>query len=362
MSLRRVRILLWLSVVVLAVPLIAGCSSKNSPAASTSSAVANSATSASPQTGSDADFVKGMCVAAQAFVERVTKDTQSLLTPQAGADGTPAATPDFGSAFFGLFQAIAPAYEAFAQQISKLKPPPDLAAWFHQAQPAMAAAAKALKEGNFDDPSLKNFSTSPFPAMPDGPRSRLQGVAAKTKACDGLDVFSADGSSAFGDSGSSVKYSQKSALQKAANGKWTGTYGTLEFKADGTADFNIKLCGRLSDSTNPLGVDDACEAQEFNGALTVDDHGFEIGDPGGGANVLQAYVDSIGKLHIGVGSLGELDSDRTGVVDIFAEPSLTVNKDGCERANPNGTGMVAVACTWVTADGQQVLQFTDDAW
>ena len=361
MSTRVAGLLLCLVSALLFVPLVTSCGGKGaqSTSAAASSAV-NSAVSPTVKTGSDADFVKGLCVAAGAFVDRVTKDTQAALTPQPGTDGSPAATPDFGSAFIALFQAIAPAYGTFVEQMAKLKPPPDLAPWFEQAQPKMAAAAKALKDGNFTDPALANLGSDPFPAMPDGPRMRLQALAAKTRECDGLDAFAPAGSTgSFGDAGQPPKHSQKISLQKAATGAWTGPYGTLKFNADGNVDFNIRLCGISTDATNAFGVDDSCEPQEFKGKLTVDDHGFEIGDPGGGANVLQAYIDSSGKLHIGVGSLGELDDDRTGVVDIFAESSLTVKKDGCERANPNGSGMVPVVCKWLTEDGQQVLQFTD---
>jgi len=78
----------------------------------------------------------------------------------------------------------------------------DLAPWFEQAQPKMAAAAKALKDGNFTDPALANLGSDPFPAMPDGPRMRLQALAAKTRECDGLDAFAPAGSNgSFGDAG-----------------------------------------------------------------------------------------------------------------------------------------------------------------
>jgi len=363
---RRFRSFACMVLVALLMPLVAACSSKRDsgttpPSGSTASrTAAGTVATGKVQTGSDAEFVKGVCVAAQAFVDQVTKDTQSALTPQPGAKGTPAATPDFGSAFIALFQAIAPAYGKFADQMSKLKPPPDLADWFQQAQPQMAAAAKALKDGNFDDPSLKNLSTNPFPAIPDGPRTRLQGVAAKTKECDGLDAFSPEGSSSgFGGSGQSVLHSQKTALQAAATGTWTGKYGTLKFNSDGTADFNIKLCGISSNSTNPFGVDDSCDAQEFTGKVTVEDHGFQIANTDGSSSVLQAYLDGAGKLHVGVGTLSELADDRTGTVDVFAESSLTVKQDSCEREDSGSSATNPVSCKWVTENGQQVLRFTN---
>ncbi|MGH2633823.1 MAG: hypothetical protein ACRDG3_10475, partial [Tepidiformaceae bacterium] len=301
---RRLPVLLCIAAAALLLALGAACSSnttgKPTPAPGSSATTAPTSSPGRVQTGSDAEFVQGMCAAAQGFVDQVTNDTQSLLTPQPGADGTPAATPDFGSAFFALFQAIAPAYGKFADQVGKLKPPPDLADWFQQAQPRMAAAATALKDGNFDDPSLQDISTEPFPAMPDGPRERLQGVAAKTKECDGLDVFAPESPG----SGTPSQYSQKSVLQAAATGTWTGPYGTLKFNTDGTADFDIKLCGISSDSTNPFGVDDSCNAQKFKGKVTEDDHGFEVADADGSSNGLQAYVDGAGKLHVGVGTIG----------------------------------------------------------
>jgi len=361
MPARRLSLILCMAGAVILIPLVAACSRKSTAPASPGSGASATAVTGKVQTGSDAEFVRGLCVAAQGFVDEVTKATDPLLTPQPGANGTPAASPDLGSAFFALFEAIAPAYGTFADKMSKLKPPSDLADWFQHAQPQMAAAAKALKEGNFADPSLKDFSTNPFPPIPDGPRARLQGVAATTKACDGLDVFSPESTTGgFGDSGQSVLHGQKTALKSAATGTWTGPYGTLKFNSDATADFNIKLCGISSDSTNPFGVDDSCDSQAFKGKLTVDDHGFEIGDANGGANVLPAYIDDSGKLHVGVGTLSELADDRTGTVDVFAESSLTVKNDGCEREDLGSSVTKPVPCKWVTENGQQVLQFTNE--
>ena len=361
MPARRLSLVVCMAGVAILIPLVAACSSKSTAPATPGSDASTTATvTGKVQTGSDVAFVKGVCVAAQAFVDAVTKDTQSALTPQPGANGTPAATADFGSAFIALFQAIAPAYGKFADQMSKLQPPPDLAAWFQQAQPQMAAAAKALKEGNFADPSLKDLSTNPFPPIPENARARLQAVASKTKDCDGLQVFSPDSSTGgFGGSGQSVRHSQKTALQAAATGTWTGKNGTLKFNSDGTADFNIKLCGISSDSTNPFGVDDTCDSQEFNGKLTVEDHGFQIANTDGSSSVLQAYLDGAGKLHVGVGTLSELADDRTGAVDVFAESSLTVKTDSCEREDSGSSVTKPVSCEWVTENGQQVLQFTN---
>ena len=343
----------------LLVPLAVACGGGGSATATPAAKTGNtpgtagaSATSAGGENSTDAAFVAGLCTAARGFIDTVTKNTQAALTPKAGSS----ATPDIGSAFVAILQALAPAYGTFAGEVNKLKPPADLQAWFQQAQPQMAAAAQALKDGKFDDPSLKNLSQSPLPDMPAGPRARLAALAARVAACKGLNPFSPPTTPGS----PTVQYSQKAALQAAATGAWKGNFGTLTFNSDGTADFSLKICGTSSGATSyPFGVQDSCPPQDFRGKVVPEDHGYQLTRADGTANDFQAYIDRSGKLHVDVGTIGELAADGTGVVHVYAEGDMKIGQGGCQRVGLSAADTKAVPCKWVTEHGESVLQYTD---
>ena len=204
---------------LLAPAILAACSSSDNAASK-------------PNASSDTAFVTGLCNAAKSFGDDVQK---SLAGP------TPT---DLGAALAAFFESIGPALQRFSDTFAKLTPPADLNEWHRESAEKLATAAKALKDGKFDDPSLDSLSQSPIPDMPEDARTRLQAVAAKVDACKDQPIFADPASntnggfSAFGGSGTPTL-----ALKDAATGTWTGDFGKLIFNSDGSARFQLTACG-----------------------------------------------------------------------------------------------------------------------
>lgn len=119
--------------------------------------------------GSDASFVKDVCVAfgkAQADLAKVQKD------PSLQSDDKKAAT-EFGKVL-----------DTLAGSLGQASPPQDASNEFNQSLAALKAATAQLKNGDLS--GLNNFK--PLPFAPDV-NTRLQKAAASEKACDGVDVF-----------------------------------------------------------------------------------------------------------------------------------------------------------------------------
>lgn len=133
-------------------------------------------------TGSDKEYVKGICLAGGHFIDRLMK---GFDTPTGTAT---ASLDDFGNAFASIFLNLTPAYETLAKEFKALKPPKDLADWHKDAVAKMDAAVKALKAGNFDDPAVQDLGGDAMPAMPKDAQDRLQKIAEDTKECKDLEA------------------------------------------------------------------------------------------------------------------------------------------------------------------------------
>jgi hypothetical protein len=281
----------------------------------------SSSTGPAGGSGRDQAFVTGLCQGFSTF----TKDVETAI-----AGPTP---DDIGKAFEMLFAALAEPTQRFSQAFAKLEPPEDLAAWHKDASQQLAAAAKALKAGKFDDPALDRLSSSPIPEMPAGPRDRLSAIAAKTGACKEFDPFAAagggGGSDTTGGSGSDVP---TKALKDAATGTWTGKLGTLVFNADGSATFDIKSCGTDTSSSAPFGVRDTCGSDRFTGTLEVGTNSYILREKGGAGSVFGAYVDKDGRLHVGLGDVSAFGPGQKGTIKLFAAGTVTVDGNTCAKS------------------------------
>ncbi len=173
-------------------PLVA-CSDRSGDTGLRDSSSSGSSGSAKA-TGSDQEFVKGLCLAGQHFVDKMMKDLGGAGTTTA----TPASIDDFGNVFAAFFLNLAPAFAGLAQEFKALKPPKDLAQWHADAAAKLDAAAKALKAGKFDDPALNDLGNDAIPPLPQDVQDRLEKVSADIKECQDLDKLS---SSAGGDTG-----------------------------------------------------------------------------------------------------------------------------------------------------------------
>lgn len=291
-------------------------------------------------TGSDQAYVTGLCKSIGQFSDAMEA---------AFAGPTPA---DLGDAFAQLFAAMAKPLQQFSDSFAKLNPPSDLADWHKKTAKQLSDAAKALKDGNLDDPSLAGLGDSPVPDMPEKPRDRLNGLADKTKECGELNPF--DQSSGSGSSGSS-KPTQ--ALVDAANGTWTGRFGTLTFNSDGTAKFELKNCGTDESSGKPFGVVDDCTPQTYSGKLKAGNNSYQFtsGDTAGIS--LDAYVAKDKTLHIGVGTISEF-SGQKGTIDVFAAGILSVDGNNCTIKDfSSSKDSKKVDCSFKKEQGQDVLEF-----
>jgi hypothetical protein len=151
--------------------------------------------------------------------------------------------------------------------------------------------------------------------------------------------------------------SQRPALQERASGTWTGEYGTLEFRDDGTATFSIHNCGITVTKPGFGAVGSGCDPTVYTGKLSVDDHAYGITEADGGTVHINAYVDDDGALHVGMGAVGAVGADRIGTVELWLHDTLKVGKGTCTWA-PFVTGKKLTAkCGYRTADGRTVLEF-----
>lgn len=306
-------------------------------------ACGNDSDSTRPASESSRDqaFVTGLCRSFSVFTDDVDK---ALAGP------TPT---DLGQAFEMVFTALVGPIQRFSQSFAKLQPPDDLAAWHKDTSRQLAAAAKALKAGKFDDPSLDSLAASPVPDMPVGPRDRLAAIAAKTSECEQVSPFDADSGLGNGSGGNSKAPSQ--ALKDAAVGTWSGKFGTLDFNPDGSAVFDIKSCGTDTSSRAPFQMPDTCSAQRFSGTLEVEPHGYVLRQKSGVGSVFGAYVDKSGRLHVGLGDVSAFGPGQKGTIDLFAQPDVEVDGSKCTQSRK------AVTCSWTKEQGEDVLEINTGA-
>ncbi len=151
---------------------------------------------------------------------------------------------------------------------------------------------------------------------------------------------------------------QLAELTAAATGTWAGEYGTLTFNADGTARFSIKNCGtsEILAKGRPFGVLNDCDPMEYTGKLEVREHEYAIRDDTGAATILQVYVDADKNLHVGSGTLDELDASAKGAINIYARGTLIVG-DPCTYKDPSSAGTSAAKCSFSSKEGQRVLTY-----
>jgi hypothetical protein len=150
--------------------------------------------------------------------------------------------------------------------------------------------------------------------------------------------------------------SQKADLMAAATGTWTGMFGTLTFNPSGPAKFELKNCG-TTPGQDPLQVASDCAPTVTTGTIQAEDHDYLLSQPDGSGTTLQAYVDGDKKLHVGVGTVGELGADRKGSVRLqFPFVTLIVG-DTCQVQDSSSGITQATKCRFETRRGLQVLVF-----
>ncbi|MEP7214838.1 MAG: hypothetical protein ABI782_01225 [Anaerolineaceae bacterium] len=131
----------------------------------------------SSRTGPDEQYVKDLCKAA----DKLTTDMDKAFSGP---------TPDnIGDAFSSFFKAFSQPVQDFSKAFGKASAPADLKEWHQTTAKLLDDSAKALKAGKFDDPALDSLGDSPIANMPEGPRARLQAIAAKVPECKTNNIF-----------------------------------------------------------------------------------------------------------------------------------------------------------------------------
>jgi len=156
----------------------------------------------------------------------------------------------------------------------------------------------------------------------------------------------------------------RAGLQRAATGTWSGPFGTLTFRADGSASFAVRSCGFAPVRLGFVRPFTDCEPEEIDGHLRVDDGGYVLVEADGTETDYAAYLDGAG-LHLGFGVVDRLDRDREGLVELAPGERLEVGRRSCTYRAPVLSEPVHTACAFVRSHGRTLLRFrkadpTDD--
>jgi hypothetical protein len=151
--------------------------------------------------------------------------------------------------------------------------------------------------------------------------------------------------------------SQRTQLTAAASGTYTSSFGTLDFRPDGTVDFNIKNCGSIATSPGVATVGNDCAPDEYTGTLRVANHAYEITQQDHTTLGIDAFVDDAGALHVGSGTLGYLGQTRRGTITTFTGDQLRVGKGKCTYTPAVKGSPVKAPCAFTNSRDQIVLVF-----
>lgn len=137
--------------------------------------------------GTDESYVKGVC---QAF-EKFNDDMDEAFTDLEEKFAEIEDDDDFEKVMEDAFKALAGPLKDFANDLGKVKPPADVKEYHDELVVAAKAAAEAYEKG---DVELEEDPFEDIPEPPQDVQDRLQAVAENEPACQGLDVFTDDGS------------------------------------------------------------------------------------------------------------------------------------------------------------------------
>ena len=149
----------------------------------------------------------------------------------------------------------------------------------------------------------------------------------------------------------------KDDLREAASGTWVGTFGTLEFRDDGTATLTVLACGSTPLRPGFVEVFADCEPDVYEGRLRVRTGGYVVVADDGGEHRFAAYVDD-GVLYLGTGVVARLDKDRQGTVRWGGSERLVVGDGECSYTSAFQEEPIERKCRFVERDGRTVLIYT----
>jgi hypothetical protein len=148
--------------------------------------------------------------------------------------------------------------------------------------------------------------------------------------------------------------SQRDELREAATGTWSGEFGTLEFGADRTATFAVRLCGYSPVRPGFVETFTDCDPDVVTGRLLVRRNGYALEQPDESAYEYAAYVDG-DTLYLGAGIVAPLDADRRGTVEIGPGEKLKVGDGRCKHIASFGDEVIDRPCRFERRKGRTVL-------
>jgi hypothetical protein len=154
-----------------------------------------------------------------------------------------------------------------------------------------------------------------------------------------------------------VTGSQRTALTVAATGTYASSFGTLEFRTDGTVDFRIKNCGVEETSPGIATAGTDCAPDKYTGRLRIADHAYEITQRDHTTIGVDAFVDDAGALHVGSGTLGYLGKTRRGTITTSTGDHLRVGRGLCTYTPAVKGSPVTAPCAFTNSHDQTVLVF-----
>jgi hypothetical protein len=153
-------------------------------------------------------------------------------------------------------------------------------------------------------------------------------------------------------------------LAKVANGSWSGPYGTITFKDDGTVDLNLKNCAHSEPEPGVIEMSptSGCSDEKRAGKLEISDGQLGVVE-GEVTYNYAAYVDGAGKLHLGIAGSGldvsPLGKDRKGSFKASMFATVTIG-DTCTVKDEMKDKTGPVACKWVEKGGRTILVYDQE--
>ena len=145
-----------------------GGSASNTTATPTAAQPASGGASVSSAgTGTDAEYLKSLCVAARVLADANKKESASAKN------------------FNELAGKMAGPYENYAKAFASANPPADLKAW-HDAAANKINAAVAVLSHDKNSKALDGVAEAPYSEFPDPAKGRLAGLAPTFSECNNL--------------------------------------------------------------------------------------------------------------------------------------------------------------------------------
>ncbi|MDX9722056.1 MAG: hypothetical protein RBU37_15020 [Myxococcota bacterium] len=149
-------------------------------------------------------------------------------------------------------------------------------------------------------------------------------------------------------------------LEAAAKGEYSGPYGSVSFREDGSVLFAYKNC--MYESTElgfaKMSPDSGCTEESYEGSLELNPGQIGIRQADASSYLFGAYLDEESKLHMGIGEVFDIGQKKQGALTISPLRTLHLEEKGCRLEDAMKDGeMTEVPCAFVERNGRTVFEF-----